>query len=110
MELFKRQFMEGRTIKHIGFYSTLIETMGYDPQCALLEVKLICDRKIRQYENVPEYIWYHLREDYHPDVYYRRYVCGRYEETVLPGEEANPPEEESNPSGGETDLSGEVKS
>ena len=49
--------MNNREIKHISFYSTLIETMGYDPQCAILEVKLLSDGKVRRYENVPENIW-----------------------------------------------------
>ncbi|MCI9437497.1 MAG: KTSC domain-containing protein [Lachnospiraceae bacterium] len=75
--------MENRRIKHISFYSTLIETMGYDPQCAILEIKLLSDGKIRQYKNVPEYVWYHLREDYHPDTYYRRHICGRYTEVII---------------------------
>lgn len=74
--------MEGGTIKHISFYSALIETMGYDPQCALLEIKLLSDGKIRQYKNVPEHVWYRLREDYHPD-YYRRHICGRYTEVII---------------------------
>lgn len=64
--------MEGRKIKHISFYTTLIETIGYDPQCAILEVKLVSDGKIRQYKNVPENVWYRLREEYHSDSYYRR--------------------------------------
>ncbi len=75
--------MEGRKIKHISFYTTLIETIGYDPQCAILEVKLVSDGKIRQYKNVPENVWYRLREEYHSDSYYRRYICGRYVETIL---------------------------
>ena len=82
--------MNNREIKHISFYSTLIETMGYDPQCAILEVKLLSDGKVRRYENVPENIWYRLREDYLPDTYYRRHVCGRFVETIISdgGEEA----------------------
>lgn len=79
--------MERKSIKHISFYSTLIETMGYDPLCAILEVRLLSDGKIRRYENVPEYIWYHLREDYHPDTYYRRHVCGRFVETIISDED-----------------------
>ncbi len=75
--------MEGRKIKHISFYTTLIETIGYDPQCAILEVKLVSDGKIRQYKNVPENVWYRLREEYHSDSYYRRYIGGRYVETIL---------------------------
>ena len=75
--------MEDKTIKHISFYSALIETIGYDPQCALLEIKLLSDGKIRQYQGVPEDVWYRLRENYHPDTYYRRYICGRYTEIIL---------------------------
>lgn len=73
---------EDKTIKHISFYSELIETMGYDPQCALLEVKLVNDRQVRQYRNVPEEVWYSLRGNRHPDTYFRRHICGCYVEAV----------------------------
>lgn len=72
-----------RAIKHISFYSELIETMGYDPQQALLEIRLVNDTKVRQYRNVPEDAWYHLRGSYHPDFYYRRYICGSYTELIV---------------------------
>ncbi|MCI8528331.1 MAG: KTSC domain-containing protein [Lachnospiraceae bacterium] len=58
--------------------------MGYDPQCALLEVKLTSDGHVRRYRDVPEDVWYGLRENFHPDVYFRRYICGRYHEEKLP--------------------------
>lgn len=79
--------MRDRKIRHISFYTGIIETMGYDPLRAILEVKLLNDGKIRRYEDVPEEIWYHLRETYHTDNYFRRYVCGRFSETILPKEE-----------------------
>lgn len=74
---------EGKIIRHISFYSTLIETMGYDPLTAILEVRLWADGKIRRYEDVPEDIWYRLRLHYHPDTYFRAHVCGHYEETMV---------------------------
>lgn len=70
-------------MKHISFYSGFIETMGYDPQCAILEIRLAGDGKLRRYCNVPESIWYRLRESYRPDIFYHRYICGRYAETVV---------------------------
>lgn len=76
-------------MRHISFYSSLIETLGYDPLCAILEVKLAADGKIRRYTGVPENIWYRLRDNLHPDTYYRRNVCGRYAETILSEEEAS---------------------
>ncbi len=57
--------------------------MGYDPQCALLEIRLTGDGKVRQYGDVPEDTWYRLRESCHPDAYYRRYICGCYKEYVV---------------------------
>ena len=39
----------GGAIKHIGFYSGIIETVGYDPQCAILEIRLAEDGKVRRY-------------------------------------------------------------
>lgn len=83
----KKLDTEDKAIKHISFYSTFIATVGYDPQTAILEIKLLVDGRIRQYENVPEDIWYRLRENNHPDTFYRRHICGRFSETVLPEEE-----------------------
>ena len=74
----------GGAIKNIGFYSGIIETVGYDPQCAILEIRLAEDGKVRRYGDVPEDAWYRLRESYHPDTYYRRYICGHYKEYVVP--------------------------
>lgn len=65
-------------MKHVSFFSGLIETAGYDAQCALLEVKLAVDGKIRRYSEVPEEVWYRFRENASPDIYYRRYICGRF--------------------------------
>lgn len=78
--------MEDGTIYYISFYSSLIETLGYDPQCALLEVKLTSDGRVRRYTGVPEDIWYGLRENYHPDTYFRRFICGKYPEEVISDE------------------------
>ncbi len=75
--------MEEKVIYYISFYSTLIERLGYDPQCALLEVKLLSDGQTWRYEGVPEEVWYRLRENYNPDAYYRRYICGRYPEEKI---------------------------
>lgn len=76
-------YMEDGTIYYISFYSSLIETLGYDPQCALLEVKLSSDGRVRRYTGVPEDVWYGLRENYHPDTYFRKYICGKYPEEVI---------------------------
>lgn len=57
--------------------------MGYDPQCAILEIRLTRDGKVRRYCNVPESIWYHFRDSRHPDTYYHRYICGRYTESLI---------------------------
>lgn len=83
MTIVVHQIMEGKTIKHISFFSTVIETVGYDPQTATLEVKLATDGKVRRYDDVPEDIWYRLRHNYHPDTYFRVHVSGHFEETVV---------------------------
>lgn len=67
-------------MKYINFFSELIEAVGYDAQCALLEVKLFADGSIHRYEEVPEEVWYRLRENDSPDIYYRRYICGCFRE------------------------------
>ena len=61
---------------YVNFFSALIETAGYDAQCAMLEVRLTADGRICRYREVPEEIWYRLRENVSPDTYYRRYICG----------------------------------
>ncbi len=66
-------------MRHVIFFGTLIETAGYDAQCALLEVKLMSGGVYR-YREVPEDIWYRLRENASPDIYYRRYICGCFPE------------------------------
>ncbi len=67
----------------MNFYSDLIEQAGYDPQRAILHV-VLCNREgIRQYEDVPEDVWYILRSKHTPETYYRRNICGKYRETVL---------------------------
>lgn len=63
-------------MRHVSFFSGLIETAGYDAQRALLEVKLAADGRICRYREVPEDIWYRFRENASPDAYYRRYICG----------------------------------
>lgn len=83
--LTKAFFMEGKTIFYVSFFSALIEAIGYDPQRALLEVRLSRGARVRQYENVPEDVWYHLRENGHPDAFYRRYICGHYRELNISG-------------------------
>ena len=50
---------------------------------ALLEVRLLRRGRVRQYEDVPEDVWYRFRENGHPDAYYRSRICGRYKESVI---------------------------
>lgn len=75
--------MEDKAIYYIVFRSALIEKIGYDPLRAVLEVKMLKEKGVRQYEGVPEEIWYRLREKGNPDVYYRRYICGCFPETRI---------------------------
>ena len=44
----KKLDTEDKAIKHISFYSTFIATVGYDPQTAMLEIKLMVDGRITQ--------------------------------------------------------------
>lgn len=86
----KRFIREGKSIKHISIQSGLIETMGYEPQNALLEIRLSSDGKVWQYRDVPEDVWYRFREDCHPDAYFRRYICGHYRESLFADECGSP--------------------
>ena len=78
-----QSFMEGIKIFYVSCFSALIESIGYDPQCALLEVRLLRRGRVRRYEDVPEDVWYRFRENCHPDAYYRSRICGRYKESVI---------------------------
>lgn len=66
-------------MRHVIFFGALVETAGYDAQCAMLEVKLTTG-DICRYREVPEDIWYRFREAPSPDRYYRRYICGYFPE------------------------------
>lgn len=69
-----------KSMKYVSFFSALIESAGYDAQCALLEVRLAADGRIYRYREVPEEVWYRFRENVSPDAYYRRYICGCFPE------------------------------
>lgn len=69
-----------KSMLYVSFFSALIEMAGYDAQCALLEVKLAAGGRIFRYREVPEDVWYRLRENVSPDAYYRRYICGCFPE------------------------------
>ena len=67
-------------MNHIHFFSVTIESVGYDAQRALLEVKLMQGSRIYRYREVPEEVWYRFRETASPDIFYRRYICGCFKE------------------------------
>lgn len=78
----EKTFSKRAAIKVFSFCCTYIDTVGYDPQRELLEIKLNNSDKVRRYSNVPEVIWYQFRESANPDIYYRRCICGHFPETV----------------------------
>lgn len=78
----EKTFSKKPAIKTFSFCCTYIDTVGYDAQRQLLEVKLNNSDKIRRYVNVPEDIWYQFRKSENPDIYYRRCICGHFPETV----------------------------
>lgn len=78
----EKAFTEKAAINVFSFNSTYIEAIGYDAQRKLLEVRTNNNDKIKRYANVPEEIWYQLRESADPDIYYRRCICGHFPETA----------------------------
>lgn len=68
------------SMTYVSFFSALIETVGYDAQCAVLEVRLAAAGRVCRYREVPEDIWYRFRENVSPDIYYRKYICGHFPE------------------------------
>lgn len=73
-------FREDGATMSFSFCSTYIEAIGYDAQKALLEVRLAKNGRIRRYTDVPEEVWYRFRESPSPDIYYRRFICGHFQE------------------------------
>lgn len=65
--------------------SKFIASTGYDALCAVLEVEYLMDGQVRQYLDVPEYIWYALRAAPCPERYLHLYIVGKYEERTLSG-------------------------
>lgn len=73
---------EQKITMSFSFCSTYIDAIGYDAQCALLEVRMARSGRVRRYADVPEEIWYRFRESASPDMYYRRCICGHFRETA----------------------------
>lgn len=65
------------------FGAMTIESAGYDPQRALLEIKFTQDEQIWQYIGVPEELWYGLKREEQPDTYFRKYIRGCYTERQM---------------------------
>lgn len=69
------------------FTAITIISAGYDPQRALLEVKVARNGEVWQYQDVPEELWYRFKGDRDPDVFFRRYIQGCYAEQQAFSEE-----------------------
>lgn len=76
----EKTFSKKSSIKTFSFCCLYIDTVGYDAQREILEVRLNNSSKVRRYTNVPEDIWYQFRESANPDIYYRRCICGHFPE------------------------------
>lgn len=70
-------------MKRWKMVSRIIESIGYDALCAILEVEYREEVEIRQYLNVPESVWYELKESQSPEHYLISNVIGKYEEISL---------------------------
>lgn len=67
------------------FHDIVIASAGYDAQCELLEIEFCHDGQVWQYCEVPEDIWYRFKFEENPELFFHRYIKGRYvEQRVLP--------------------------
>lgn len=62
------------------FGTKTIRSAGYNALCAILEVEFAQDGQIWHYTNVPEEIWYHLRNEKYPDSFFHQHIKGHYRE------------------------------
>lgn len=60
--------------------STLIISIGYDPQQAILEIEFKSNGQIWQYYDVPEYIWYEMESASSVGKYFRSHIRGVFSE------------------------------
>lgn len=67
-------------MERCNFYGRIIASAGYDAQCALLEIEFVKGRRIGQFDNVPEEIWYVFRCAENPDRYFHKNIKGRFKE------------------------------
>ncbi|MCM1569223.1 MAG: KTSC domain-containing protein [Roseburia sp.] len=65
------------------FGGTVIDSAGYDAQCAILEIEFARDGQIWQYAGVPEEIWYCLKKGDMPDCFFHKFIKGQYTESRI---------------------------
>lgn len=71
-------------MKRLKFAGLIIESAGYDPQCALLEIEFAQDGQVWQYQEVEEDMWYRFKKQVLPDDFFQQCIKGRYlEERVV---------------------------
>lgn len=66
-------------MQHIQFVTMSIESAGYDPQKTLLEIKFAQNECIWQYFGVPEELWYNLKREEQPDLFFQRHIRGCFQ-------------------------------
>lgn len=64
----------------VKFAGVIIESAGYDPQCAWLDIRFTQDGHVLRYYEVEEELWYRFKKQVLPDDFFHQYVKGRYRE------------------------------
>lgn len=65
------------------FGGNIIDSAGYDAQCAILEVRFSSDGVVCRYLDVPEDTWYCFKEECKPDDFFQRFIKGKFYEICL---------------------------
>ncbi|MDD7887886.1 KTSC domain-containing protein [Flavivirga sp. 57AJ16] len=60
--------------------SSILNSMGYDPESEILEIELKKNKQIRQYHNLSKAIWQELKNSHSKGRYFLKHIKGKYDE------------------------------
>lgn len=72
-------------MRRIVFGERIIASAGYDALRACLEVEFTQTGQITRFWNVPEDVWYGLRNADYADRYFQKNIRGRFGEQCMAG-------------------------
>ena len=61
--------------------SSMISSIGYDPETATLEIEFNSNNQVWQYYDFPEHLWYEFESSESKGKYFLREIRGNYSES-----------------------------